>query len=131
MEGDGVGGVGLGGGHHGGVTEELRARRQSVDSHRAGALADGRHRDVAHRELLADGGDGDGGDDRELRLLDGGRGAEDGGRGWTLQAGSFGGFGSADGHQHHVLDGLGLGLLVLGEFLLLFQLPFQVCKEKG
>jgi len=131
VEGDRVGGAGLGGGHHGGVSEELGAGWQGVNSHRAGALADGCHRDVAHGELLSDGRDGDGRDDGELRLLDGGGGAEDGGGGWALQAGSLGGLGSADGHQHHVLDGLGLCLLVLGKFLLLFQLPLQVCKENG
>lgn len=131
MEGDSVGGASFGGGHHSGVSEELGTRGQGVNSHWAGALADGCHWDVAHGELLSDRRDGNGGDDSELRLLDGGGGAEDCGRGWALQAGSFGGFGSADGHQHHVLDGLGLGLLVLGEFFLLFQLPLQVCKEKG
>lgn len=102
-----------------------------MNSHWAGALAEGGHWDVAHRELLSNRCNGDGGDDSELRLLDGGGGAEDGGRGWALQTGSLGGLGSAHGHQHHILDGLGLGLLVPGKFLLFFQLSLQVCKGNG
>lgn len=102
-----------------------------MNSYWTGALAEGCHWDVSHRELLSNGRDGDGGDDSELRLLDGGGGAEDGSRRWALQTGSLGRLGSAHGHQHHVLDGLRLGLLVPGKFLLFFQLPLQVCIGNG
>lgn len=67
-----------------------------MDSHRTGALAEGSHWDVAHGEGLAHRSNGDGRDDSKLRLLDGRR-AQDGGGGWPLEPGSFGGFGVLTG----------------------------------
>lgn len=102
-----------------------------MDSHGAGALADGRHWNVADGELLPHGRDGDGGNDCELGLLDGGGGAQDRSRGRTLQPRSLWRFGGTNGHQDYVLHSLGLNLLIPSKSLLLLQLAVQVWKKKA